>query len=397
MIPKSVKLGDVCTKITKGTTPTTLGMEFSEVGIPFVRVNNFREGVLRLDSDILFISESTHSALARSVIQGGDVLLSIAGTIGRSCVVPVQSPEANCNQAVCIIRTDCARLDKQYLHRWLNSEDAEKQFAGGKVTGVISNLSLTNVRNLEIPLPPLTEQKRIAGILDAADALRAKRRAALAELDTLLQSTFLDMFGDPVTNPMGWPMVNGEDVCARITVGIVVKPASYYQKEGVPALRSLNVKANRIDKTDLVYISKTDNETTLKKTRIWKGDVVLVRSGQPGTAAIVPEEMDGINAIDILIATPDQTHVLPTYLCHYFNSHGGKLMALGEQRGQIQKHLNVGALKAASIPLPDLELQRRFSSVVESIKRQRERMNTHLAELDTLFSSLQSRAFNGEL
>lgn len=368
-------------------------------GVAQVRMNNVETDGSWDWSSIRRIPQK--AAKEKYYLHAGDVLFNATNSpnlVGKSAYFGgFDEPVVFSNHFV-RLRVSPSKLDGRYLARWLNLLWKQRLFET-RCTQWVNQATYRkdDLLSLSIPLPPLTEQKRIAGILDAADALRAKRRAALAELDALLQSTFLEMFGDPVTNPMGWERVSGEDVCTRITVGIVVKPASYYQEEGIPALRSLNVKANRIDTTDLVYVSKVDNETTLKKTRLWKGDVVLVRSGQPGTAAVVPEEMDGINAIDILIATPDETRALPTYLCHYFNSHGGKLMALGEQRGQIQKHLNVGALKAASIPLPGLELQRQYSSVAESIERQRERMNAHLAELDALFASLQSRAFNGEL
>lgn len=287
------------------------------------------------------------------------------------------------------------RIFSGYLFWWLTVHRDHLQNLGRGAT--FKEVSKQIVEEIEIPLPPLAEQKRIAAILDAADALRAKRRESLAELDTLLQSTFLDLFGDPVTNPMGWSLQNGADVCSRITVGIVVKPASYYVKTGVPALRSLNVRPNNIEMNDLVFVSSADNAGRLAKTRVWSGDILLVRSGQPGTAAIVPEKLDGVNAIDILIATPDRSVINPAYLCHYFNSPGGKRMALGAQRGQIQKHLNVGALKVAPIPLPPLDLQHHFATIVESIERQKTRLRAHLAELDTLFASLQSRACNGQL
>ncbi|WP_143083522.1 restriction endonuclease subunit S [Nitrosomonas communis] len=130
---------------------------------------------------------------------------------------------------------------------------------------------------------------------------------------------------------------------------------------------------------------------------MWKGDVLLVRSGQPGTAAIVPESLNGVNAIDILIATPEKSIVHPIYLCNYFNSAGGKRMAMGAQRGQIQKHLNVGELKVAPIPIPPLPLQHHFATIVESVEKQKMQMYAHLTELDALFASLQARAFNGEL
>ena len=322
----------------------------------------------------------------------GDLILCIRATIGDR---NWSDKEYCLGRGVAGLRAKDADLSQAYLWHWLDHVAPVLRTQGRGATFL--QVSKGDIAALQIPLPPLDEQKRIAGILDAADALRAKRREALAQLDTLLQATFLDMFGDPVTNPMGWEMVNGGRVSRRLTVGIVVKPACYYQPTGVPAIRSLNVRTNKIEIASLVYVSAENNEGRLKKTRVWKDDVLLVRSGQPGTAAVVPAELDGVNAIDILILTPDQHVAHPVYLSYYFNSAGGKRMVLGAQRGQIQKHLNVGSLRSAPIPLPPLDLQRRFAAIVESVERQKGCHGAHLAELDTLFASLQSRAFRGNL
>ncbi len=250
---------------------------------------------------------------------------------------------------------------------------------------------------LEVPLPPLAEQRRIAQVLDRAEALRAKRRAALAQLDTLTQSIFLDMFGDPVTNPKRWPTVALGRICERVTVGIVVRPASYYVPSGVPALRSLNIRPGKIVLEDLVYFSETDNKTKLAKTKLRAGDIVLVRSGQPGTAAVVPPQLDGVNAIDLLIATPSSASGDSNFLCAFFNSAGGRDLVLSKQRGQVQKHLNVGSLSEATIPLPPIELQREFARRVTAVERLKAAHRSSLARLDALFASLQHRAFRGEL
>lgn len=266
------------------------------------------------------------------------------------------------------------------------------------VTGTTrGKLTQAGAAQIVVPLPPLPEQRRIAEILDKADALRAKRRAALAQLDTLTQSIFLDMFGDPISNPRGWPTVRFEQLCERVTVGIVVQPASYYVSEGVPALRSLNIRPGKIVLDDLVYFSKSDNDTKLAKTKLRAGDVVLVRSGQPGTAAVVPPELDGVNAIDILIATPDQQLTNPTFLCEFFNSAGGRDLVLSRQRGQVQKHLNVGSLNQAILPLPSIDLQCEFAARVAAVERYREAELASSTALDALFASLQHRAFRGEL
>jgi type I restriction enzyme S subunit len=176
-----------------------------------------------------------------------------------------------------------------------------------------------------------------------------------------------------------------------------VQPASYYQDSGVPALRSQNIKPNSISTDNLVFFSESDNETKLAKTRLKAGDVLLVRTGQPGTAAVVPEELDGVNAIDLLITTPLKDIVESIYLCTFFNSAWGKKMVLSSQVGQIQKHLNVGILNNAQIICPPLPLQKEFAQRVEAVEKLKATHLASLSQLEALFASLQHRAFRGEL
>jgi type I restriction enzyme S subunit len=326
-------------------------------------------------------------------VSPGELLVSWSATLG---VFQWPGPDAALvNQHIFRVIPDAERVTQGYLRHMLS--DALMRMEGHLHGATMKHVNRKEFLATEIPLPPLPEQKRIAAILDAADALRAKRRESIEQLDSLIQATFLEMFGDPVTNPKGWATPSGSQISARITVGIVVKPASYYRPSGVPALRSLNIRPHRIDATDLVYISEADNAERLRKSRVWLNDILIVRSGQPGTAAVVTPDFNGVNAIDIIIMTPDLSRVHPVYVCCYLNSDGGKRMVGGAERGQIQKHFNVGSLNSAPIPLPPLDLQTRFASIVESIEQQKARLKTHLAELDTLFASLQSRAFNGEL
>ncbi len=205
------------------------------------------------------------------------------------------------------------------------------------------------------------------------------------------------MFGDPVANPKGWQTIECANICERITVGIVVKPASYYVPSGVPALRSLNIKPGYISLEDLVYFSEHDNNTKLAKTKLKTGDLVIVRTGQPGTSSVVPADLDGINAIDLLIATPKPDIVNSVFLSQFFNSSGGRSIVLTAQRGQVQKHLNVGSLNESCIPLPPIELQKEFSRRVSAVEKLKTAHKSSLAELDELFASLQYRAFRGEL
>lgn len=279
-------------------------------------------------------------------------------------------------------------VDPKYLYHFLNANQLPS-------AGYSRHYKF--LKRLEIPLPPFEEQRRIAAILDKADALRRKRKRALELLDTLTQSIFLDMFGDPVINAAGWPTPRIGDVCNRVTVGVVVRPASYYQPAGVPAIRSLNIRENAFDLSDLVYIGALDNEGVLSKSRIFKGDVVIVRTGQPGKAAVVSDELDGANAIDVLIASTKPDLLDAHYFTDLLNSRAGKALVLETKRGQIQQHLNAGSLKDAGLPVPPLELQRDYVRKSQQVIKEKVSGQAALQFSSALFTSLQHRAFSGQL
>jgi type I restriction enzyme S subunit len=354
-------------------------------------------GTLVLDDNVLFISKETHEALSRSVIRHGDVLLSIAGTIGKSCVVSMGFEEANCNQAVCVIRPEKSKLNSRYLNLWLSSKDALDQLSFGKVTGVITNLSLTNVRNLQIPLPPLAEQKRIAAILDKADELRTKRRESLAQLDQLIQSTFLEMFGDPVTNPKGWEIRALADVVKQgtiVTYGIVQAGEEFLG--GVPYIRTgdiidSEIKIEGLRHTDPAIAAK------FKRSRVDSGDIVMSIRATVGTVAFVPVELDGANLTQGTARISPSANTKGSYLICYFKSAGCQSWIQRQIKGATFREITLKRLREMPVLVPPIELQNRFDSIFQSIEQQKARIQTHLTELDTLFASLQSRAFNGEL
>lgn len=248
-----------------------------------------------------------------------------------------------------------------------------------------------------IPLPPLETQKQIAAVLEKADQLRKDCQLMEQELNSLAQSVFIDMFGDPVTNPKGWDTSPCQKLCHKITVGVVVQPASYYVDSGIPALRSLNVRENKLQDDKMMYFSNEVNETVLSKSKIYEGDVLVVRSGQPGRAAVVTKNYDGCNCIDVLIVRPDTSVLDPQYLSFFLNSEGGKKLVLREERGQVQKHLNVKALNEAIIPTPPIEKQREFLGRYTLILKQLAVVQSKKSQTDQLFQSLSTSAFKGDL
>jgi type I restriction enzyme, S subunit len=137
----SIKLEEISELITKGTTPTTLGFELAARGVPFLRAQNLIDGHVNVERDPLFISSDVHNALSRSKILAGDILISIAGTIGRAALVDNKYSELNCNQAVAIVRPS-SKVNAKFLLHWLNCDHAIKQMQRSQVSATIANLSL---------------------------------------------------------------------------------------------------------------------------------------------------------------------------------------------------------------------------------------------------------------
>ena len=388
------QLSNLCKVITKGTTPTSIGYNFSDNGIIFLRVQNINGGQVNYEQQTLFIDELTHKALSRSQILAGDILVSIAGTIGRAGIVPENAPPLNCNQAVAIVRTN-GSIFRPYLRHWLESNDAQSQMIGSTVTGTIANLSLTQIGNLRVPLPPIAEQKRIAEILDRTQSLISKRKEAIAKLDTLTQSIFIEMFGDPVTNPKGWKTQPLRLICDEINDCPHSTPA--WTEHGVICLRTSNLTKGGWNWDDTRFVTEETYHERSKRGYIQTNDIILSREGTVGIAAIVTSEMKVSMGQRLVQVRPSSSYLTSEFLLRYL------LYVLEPTRlsrlmvGSTSQHLNVKELRDLSIPNPPISLQQKFSDQMVILEKLKATHRASLSELQALFASLQHRAFRGEL
>ncbi len=190
----SAQLGELAALVTKGTTPTSVGFSFAESGIPFLRVQDLVDGTVDVSAVPLFIGSDADHALRRSRIKPGDVLISIAGTIGRCAIVPTDAPAMNCNQAVAIVR-GLEGVTPRFLLSWLHTQDAQAQMSGSQVKGTISNLSLTRIKELVVPVPSLEEQSEFAQRVVACESTASWVRSSGDSLEALASSLRALAFG----------------------------------------------------------------------------------------------------------------------------------------------------------------------------------------------------------
>jgi type I restriction enzyme S subunit len=388
------KLADHCDTITKGTTPTSLGFEFSDRGIPFVRVQNLSNGSVVFQNDDLFIDTMTHEALRRSKIYSGDVLLSIAGTIGRCAIVPEGTGELNCNQAVAIIRPK-PTIDRRFLMHWISSRAAIDQIAQSKVTATIANLSLGQIGQLTIPLPLLDEQKRIAAILDQADGLRRKHKQALDRLNQLGQAIFYEMFGEDEGDVSIIEYI--DDIqSGKNLVGIDDDSRSIYRVLKISAVSRNGFRPGETKPLPSDYVPPPNHIVV-------DGDLLFSRANTTelvGIPCIVEGVHENVALPDKLWRlVPSSRRSVSAFLCHALLSHASRRQIEKMCSGTSGSMQNISMQKFKSILVPRASLrdQIRFQdaiALVSAAKRDLENQGNRMA---VLFSSLQQRAFRGEL
>ena len=236
------------------------------------------------------------------------------------------------------------------------------------------------------------KQENIVSVLSKIETIISDRNRELELLDDLIKARFVEMFGDE-TNPYNWPVINVEEV-ANVSVGVVIKPAQYYTdaEHGVKAFRSLNIGPMTIKDGDWVYFSYEGNDKNAK-SQLKENDLLIVRSGAPGTACVVPKQYEGCNAIDIIIARPNTERINPYYLCTYTNMPHGKKQIEEGTGGAAQQHFNVGKYNKLQLMLPTMNLQKKFVDFVDQVDKSKAAVQAALDEAQLLFDSLMQEYF----
>ena len=371
------KLGDIATYVNGyAFKPEDRGSE----GLPIIRIQDLTGN----SYDLGFYNGDYPEKIE---INDGDVLISWSASLG---IYVWNRGKALLNQHIFKVAFDKIDIDKSYfvyaVRRKLD-EMASKTHGATMKHIVKKDFDAT-----QIPYPSLEEQVEIAANLDRISRIIEARKEELEKLDELIKARFVELFGDE-NNSRGWNTVKIEDV-ADVQVGVVIKPTQYYTDEsnGIKAFRSLNIGAGYIKDTDWVYFSPEGHQKN-SKSILKEDDLLIVRSGAPGTACVVPKEYEGCNAIDIIIAHPDTKKVNPHYLCAFTNMPHGKKQIEEGTGGAAQQHFNVGKYNKMTLMLPPVDKQLEYVDFVKQVDKSKVAVQKSLDETQILFDSLMQEYF----
>ena len=344
---------------------------FVKEGIPVLRIGNINAGYFRPD-DLPFWKYD--KALDRYLLYPGDLAISLTGTVGKDdygnvCRLGNDYPRYYLNQrnAKLILKDTVL---PEFITALLKSRKIKDKIANAGVGVRQANISNKSILELKVPIPNLDGQNQFA------DFVRQSDKSKFA----CLKSQFIEMFGDPesvIDNA-----INTVADVADVQVGLVIKPTRFYSADGTgtPAFRSLNIGEMYIRDSEWIYFTDkgmVENQRTIAHT----GDVLVVRSGYPGTSGVVTPEYDGRNVVDLIIAHPNVSKILPEFLCAFTNYPHGKIQIENSQRGVAQKHLNVSLYNKMKIVVPPMELQKQFVQLLHQSDKSKLCFHLHTTTL----------------
>ncbi len=386
---KTVPLGELA-QFVMGQAPPGESCNESGDGTPFVKAGEFGERHP-------YIREWTTRPLQYA--HTGDVLVCVVGAtagkvnLGVDCAI---------GRSVGAVRPLPGHLDQMFAYYFIRTQTVKLRGGSqGSAQGVITRGMLGA---LAVPVMPLAEQRRIADILDKADAIRRKRALAVSEVDELLRATFLDVFGDPVTNPKGWPSRTIAQLCddgASLVdgpFGSSMKP-EHYRAEGVRVIRNWNIYDDRFDASEFKFVSREKFEE-VRRSEVRPGDVLITTKGTVGDVCLMPE-VEGPSVLSasgtVRLRVPPNCGIDPLFLVQQMVQPTYKAYLHTFEAGSAQQYLNLSAIRKMRVLAPPASQQRVFLQAYARASSLRAGLKKAALEADHLFDALVQRAFTGEL
>ena len=380
------KLGEVCIQITDGSHNPPSGVEQSEYLM--LSSKNIDDDFITLDSP-RFLSHSDYIAEnKRTTVSEGNLLMTIVGTIGRVAIVPKELKGICLQRSVAVIKPEREVVNNRYLMYQLQNMRPflEKEARGVAQKGIY----LKQVSQLDIKIPELEHQMQIVKVLDKASKLIFLRKQQLAKLDELVKARFVEMFGDPSNNTMGWKKQNFEDIALLITDGEHMTPQR--TNKGIYLLSARNILNHTIQLDDVDYIDEEEYGRIARRIVPQQGDVLVSCSGSIGRCCVVPSELKFQMVRSVALIRFNNT-INPIF--------AEWLIATDELQKQIytsatqssQANLFQGKIRKLCGYVPPLSLQNQFAAFVERVDKQKQTVQQSLEKLELMKKALMQEYF----
>lgn len=368
---EKIRLGDIATTITKGTTPTTIGFPFVDTGINFVKIESIDEAGNFLPDRFAHITDECNRKLGRSKLEENDILFSIAGAIGRTAIVTKSILPANTNQALAIIRIPSNAINLQFVLYALQSQAVAEQSAKQKQGVAQLNLSLKNIADIQIPLVSSEKQAEIVRILAALDVTIGQRKEQIKFIDQLVKSRFIELFGDPERNPKKWPVVSiTEIIQGKVSNGFFAKRNAYRTDGNVQVLGVANI-VNRMY-SNIEGLPRTNaTQAEKEKYRVNYGDMLFCRSSLVaegiGKASIVPQDtpQNVLFECHVIRLPLDLQKCVPEFVQTLSTTPYFRKQIIAQSKTATMTTIGQDGILKAAIILPPVELQQEFLRFVK--------------------------------
>lgn len=374
--------------------------QFTDNGVKLLNVGNINKGQLNLDATSIFLSESeAFGKYSHFLVDSGDLLIACSGIVLENFHNKITFAEQK-HLPLCLNTStmrfkplDKHEIDINFFKYFLQTRHFNSQLRKLITGSAQLNFGPSHIKKIDVFLPPLSEQQKIAKILDAADAIRQKDQQLIDHYTALSQSLFLDMFGDPVNNPMEWKLKEFGNIFNSIKYGTSTPPQ--YSKDGIPFIRATNIKKGGVALKGMVYISLEESKKILK-CKLSEGDLIIVRSGaNTGDCGRIPlKYVDAYGGFDLIISINDPHSTFYNFL---LNTNAGKAILKPLTRRAGQPHLNSKQVSSLNLIAPPEILQNQFTERLTIIEKQIQQAQASLEQSNNLFNSLLQKAFTGEL
>lgn len=387
---ETIKLGQAC-EILNGYAFKS--ENYVSDGIRIIRIANVQKGYIE-DNTPAFYPED-FGGLEKYMLEAGDLLISLTGNVGRVAILDKEFLPAALNQRVACLRLKTDRISKGYLFHILNSDFFEQKCIQSSKGVAQKNMSTEWLKEFEIPVYSKEDQEKITEILNEVRDILQLRHQEMLKLDELIKARFVEMFGDTVTNPLGWEEHRLDEYIVFLTSGSRGWSQYFVDSENELFITIKNVKDNHITLDDIQYVDAPQNKEA-DRTKVKADDLLISITADLGRTGVVSKEIAEKGAYinqHLSLVRLDVSQINPLFVSYFLESEGGKRQFESKNQNGVKAGLNFEAIKSLKVLVPPIIKQNEYLDFVQQVDKSKVAIQKSLDETQLLFDSLMQKYF----